>query len=99
MKMDFAIILKDLDGKPMTNAGQDATLRSVAIAALTAVFNDETHLSGEEKFARYELARKIHSATPEEEFSVEEIALVKKLIGKGFPPLVIGPAFLILDKK
>ena len=52
--------------------------------------------SGEEKFKRYQLAERISAAGPQD-VSVEEVALIKRLIGKGYPPMVVGPAWLALE--
>lgn len=74
-----------------------ATLGAVCIGALMGVYADEQGLSGEEKFKRYKLAERI-SAGGDQEVSAEDIALLKKLIAKNWPPAVLGPAYEALEQ-
>ncbi len=98
MKVNFSKELVDLNGKAINDTtGKPATLKGVSIDALMAVFQDEQNLSGEEKLKRYKLAVKISSG--ESEVSVEEISMVKKLIGKAFGALVVGQCWEILEGK
>lgn len=96
MKVDFEQEIKTLNGEsiPATD-GKPAVLRGVAVDALLAVFADEQQLAGEEKLKRYLLAEKIHNGGVE--FNTEEIALVKRLIGKAFTPVVVGQAWQMLE--
>ena len=54
-------------------------------------------MTGKEKVERYELAKKIHNSTGLVDLQVEEVALLKELIGRIFPPITVGQAFEILD--
>ena len=88
----------DLDGKVINSlSGEPATVRGVVIEALLATFNDETHLSGEEKLKRWELASKIKNTADPVELTAEEITLIKKLVGKAYGPLVVGRTWKILE--
>lgn len=94
MKRDFSKHLAAL-GQPLPdNVG---TLREVCVGALLAVYADEQALAGEEKFRRYKLAERV-SPGGVQEVSAEEVALLKKLIGKNWPPAVLGPAYEALEQ-
>lgn len=92
--------LKTLEGEMLPDLqGNPAVLRGVCIEALMAQFEDERNLSGEEKLKRFELALKIKQAVDPAEFTAEEIALMKKLIGKGYGPLIVGQTWKMLEGK
>lgn len=100
MLVDFGKEFKDLDGNKIANIpGKTSTLKEVVIEALLAVFEDEKNLTGDEKLKRWELAKRVKSASGVLELSVEEVALIKKLIGKGYGVLVVGQAFSMLEGK
>jgi hypothetical protein len=94
MKIDFKQQIKDIKGEQI----QDLTLKTVSVEALLATFEDERSLGGEEKLKRYLLAIKIY-ADDEPDLTVEEIAKVKHLIGKGYGPLVVGRSYQMLEAK
>ena len=109
MKIDVTKVLEDLNGKPIMvgqqecpTCGQPAgeisplTLRLVAIKALTASYEDERSLGGEEKVKRFHLALRLHD-DDEPDLKPEDVVLAKKLIGKLFGPLVVGQSWIILD--
>ena len=97
MKLDVETILIGLDGKELKDGTTLCTFKTVALNALLASFPDEQNLSGEDKFKRYQLAMKIN-ANSEVELSVEEAALIKQLVGKGFAPLVVGRMFEMIER-
>lgn len=94
MKRDFSQLLAAL-GQPLPEPAN--TLGGVSVAALLGSYADEQGLSGEEKFHRYQLAERIHAGSVQE-VSAEEVALLKKLIGKNWPPAVLGPAYEALEQ-
>jgi hypothetical protein len=100
MLINFTHEIKQLDGKSIPGLGgkEKTTLKDVAVDALLAQFQDEQNLSGEEKCKRYVLATRIYG-NDEIELTVEEVALIKKLIGRGFSPLVVGQAYSMLEGK
>ena len=64
------------------------------------VYPDEQNLDGTEKVRRYKLALEIHGAAGNDglmEIQPEDIALCKKLIGKGYPVLIAGQAIPMLE--
>ena len=93
--IDFSAVLTDLDGNPMKDGENDATLGRIATNALLLPYQDEQNLSGEDKLKRFMLAGKARG--PAVELTVEEIALAKRLIGKAYGPLVVGRAWALLD--
>lgn len=99
MKVDFTAEIKTLDGVAMfeENDGEkvNITLRKVVLNALTAMFEDEKNLSGDEKMKRWELARKIHGGN--NEVTAEDVTLIKKLVAKAFGVGIVGPAFTLLE--
>ena len=92
MKIDFSAVIKDLDGDPVKDGEKDATLGRVACTALLASYADEQNLAAEDKVRRFRLAE-IAAKGGEREVKVEDVALIKTLIGKAFAPLVVGRAY------
>jgi hypothetical protein len=89
------------DGRPVDASGRPADparhvrLYDVTRDALLAQFPDE-QLTGQEKYDRYSLLGRITSDVNKNKLttvSAEEVALIKKLIGKGYGPAVVGPAY------
>jgi hypothetical protein len=87
---------KNLMGQPIMEDGGPLTLATVSRNALVAVFQDETTITGEEKVKRWALAMRIKKGA-EADLSVEEIVLIKKLIGKAYGAVVCGPAWAALE--
>lgn len=112
MKINVTQKLLGLDGKEMPiilqacpmcgrpSEGQGfRTVRNVCTAALAEDYQDEQRgggVTGDEKFKRFCLATKIHT-NDEPELTVEEVALLKKMVAKRWPPKVMGPTWTILD--
>lgn len=101
MKIDMKQHLKNLNGMPFDDL-PNFLLGEAAKEALLSTYNDETEITGEEKFNRYQIAMKVQkglSTDEEVDFAIEELALIKKLIGKRYNTVVVGPAFLALESK
>jgi hypothetical protein len=94
MKVDFAAPILDLKGGALIENGEQVTLGAIASNALLAAYRDEADLAGEEKVKRYKLAV---IAEGEQDLSVEQVVLLKKLIAKAFAPLIVGRAYELLD--
>ena len=101
MRFDWNKLLIDFDGEPIKVNPNDKdstktwTLGLWCRAALSATFQDEKELSGDESYRRGALARKIsdnleeskaHNFTsgvkPNEDFKSDEVELAKKCVGK-----------------
>lgn len=98
MRRDFNHPILNLVGQPLLSEnGELACLATVAINALLATFEDERSLPGVEKAQRMQLALKITANPREVEVSAEQLAKIKELIGKAFPPLIVGRAYELLE--
>ncbi len=99
MKINFNQELKTLEGKAIPNdKREDTTLRDVATQALLISYQDESNLGGEQKAKRWLLAMKIQSNSEDIVLTIEEIAEIKKLIGKAYGPLIVGQTWEILER-
>jgi hypothetical protein len=109
LALDFTTPLTQLGGKPFETDGKSGpiTLGSISETALLTVFPDEQDAAqkagpaaideyAREKVRRYALAVKLHDKS-DVTLSADEIALLKRLIGKGYPPVVAGQAWMMLD--
>jgi hypothetical protein len=96
MKIDFSAVIKDLDGDAVKGGEKDATFGRVACSALLASYADEQNLPAEDKVKRFRLAE-VASKGGEQEMKVDDVALIKTLIGKAFAPLVVGRAYDIIE--
>jgi hypothetical protein len=99
MQVLFGQILTDQNDKEIQADGKPFTLKEACYQALFAVFQDEQNLAGEEKFKRYGLYQKIKASTDPADLSAEEIALLKKLIGKAYGALIVGQCWNWLEGK
>ncbi len=96
--VDFKTTIKGLDGKPIPTSETDktpVTLGGIAETALIAPGGVE-QLAPEEKSRRFFLALKIHEGKGDR-LTVEDLALVKKVIGQIYGPLVYGRAVELID--
>lgn len=106
MKVDFGQKIVAVTGEELKNGEDVLTLRWCAVQALMALYDDERNLPGDEKLKRYTLALKIQKDTGPEtalckevDYSLEELAKVKSLIGRHFSASVVGPCWLMLEHK
>jgi hypothetical protein len=97
MKIDFSTVLKDFDGRPLKDGGEEVTLKSVTQMALMAQYRDETELAATEKVRRFALAMKLQNGSAEVDLPVEDVAEIKRLIGRAMGPLVVGRAYELLS--
>jgi hypothetical protein len=81
-------------GPPRPPQLRDMLLRSACTQALMTT--GKSNPEGEEKLRRFMLARRIHEEG-KPSFTVEEVALLKKLIGEFFIPNVVGAAWTLLE--
>lgn len=107
LAIDFSRPLKNIDGSTPTTdkGGMVPTLGSICGSALIATYKDEQDpstgretITPEEKFHRGRLATKIAEAQGKDlVLPPEDVALLKKLIGKAYGPLIISQAWPMLD--
>jgi len=74
----------------------EMTLKAAIVNALQAMFEDERALDGEEKLKRWQLAMRVYLGG-DVDLSSEEIAKIKKLVGKLYGPSVVGPVWTALE--
>ena len=98
MKIDFLTPLKSLNGDDIKdNKGEIFTLRDAAIVALDSVFDDDRKLEGKEKYRRGALATRIYGAKEPIALDVDELKLVKDLIGRTYGPRVVKESWDLLE--
>jgi hypothetical protein len=96
MKVNFEKVLVDMDGVELKDTkGGTAKVRGCVVDALLATYQDEQNLAGEEKMKRFDLATKIYKG--EDDVVVEDITLIKKLVGKAYTPIVVGQVWRVLE--
>lgn len=96
MKINFSAPILDMEKNPVKEGDKDVTLGMVSCTALLATYPDEKELSGLEKVRRGRLGE-IAFNGGEKEISVEDAALIKSLIAKAYPPLVVMRAYDIIE--
>jgi hypothetical protein len=98
MTIDFSQTLKGIDDKgaivTLTEAGRPITL---AVIAYSALLRADEKAADTEKMTRCKLAFQIAQATGPVDLSLEDAALIKRLIGQNPSPLVVGQAFEMLE--
>lgn len=106
LAFDFTQPLKQIDGKPFvdekTGKEVETTLGSVVEQALLSQYADERDpqtgketIAPEEKFKRWQLAGKVRGK--DVTLSPEDVSKIKNLVGKAYPPLVVGQVWIMLD--
>lgn len=97
MTIDFSQALTGLKGEPVKDpSGESVKLALVCYNAVKALYKDEENLSGEEKYKRAKLAKKLDESSVE--LSVEDISLIKKLVGKAYEPEIVAAVWDLLEK-
>lgn len=98
MKINFDTLITDLKGEPIKENGKDFTLGDAAQVALLSPYADERDLDGKAKVERFMVATTA-ALGGEQDVTAEDVALIKKLIGKAYGPLVVGRAYEIIEGK
>ena len=107
MKINLNQKLKTFDGETLKTSKQIGkkieevpfTISEAIINSLTANFEDEKDLTGEEKVKRFIIAQKVQRNKDKTiDLSVEDVSMVKKLVGKAFGVLIVGQVWEILEK-
>ena len=96
MKKTLAGTLKDLNDVDVVENGSTIKLESLIVGALLSPRQEDTP---EQKATDYRLALRVNEGK-DAEYSAEELARIKLVVGKSFTPLVIGRVYeLIGDDK
>ena len=92
MKINVKKTIKQLDGKDLVDNDRTIVLRDVFCSALL-YDKSPGQLDPMDKFTRGKLAQKIWDASETEEgiveLTLEEISLIKKLVGELFTPIIV----------
>lgn len=96
MKLNFSTPILDLEAKPIVAKDKPVTLGSVVIEALMATFPDEANLPGADKVKRFSLGMAVTKGG-EQDISVDDVVLLKTLIGKAYGPLVVGRVYELIE--
>jgi hypothetical protein len=107
MKVDFGQELKtmrgaDLKERVVTEESPEGVMETITLGgcAIGALLNPEQGVEGKVKAKRYALAIRIQECDNGVlELKIEEVALIKKLIGKAFNVLMVGQCWNMLEKK
>lgn len=86
MNINFTQLVTNVDGLPLENA---PSLKDISIQALVNPFAGDEAMQPEKKFNLGLLAHKIATGGDTVSISVEEVAILKDRIGRGFPPLTV----------
>lgn len=95
VRLDFSVKLRNLQGVELTIDGSEGTLGFVCVMALMASYPSDAQATGDQKFARYALAKKIQNGAAE--ILLTDFDAIKHYVGLTFPPVVLGPAFEALE--
>ena len=97
MKIKLDEAMKSFDGTPVNKVAANGApeglliMRELLVDILLRNHQSEQNLSGSDKVKRFELARTIHHAESEYEFSHDDISIVKQaMLDKNFPVMVVG---------
>lgn len=97
MKIDFSKEFKNLNNETLKSGETNVTLKSICTEALLNSSVEEK-ITGEEKAKRYNLALEIFASKQKiVEISIEDVAVIKKLVGDFYSPLVVGQAYKFLE--
>lgn len=77
---------------------KDVTYQWLIVEALSTAFQDEPNLSGVEKYKRGELIKKI-LAGGDIDLKIEELSLIKSLVGKRWPVQFVYQIYNLLEDK
>lgn len=95
MKKNFDIVLKNLDGSPL-GSPTPVTMGRAICEVLMGNYPEDQELSVEQKISRSKLAHKVH-AGGEQDYTVDELTLIKDVVGKRCIILAIGQIFDFIE--
>ena len=97
MKVDFSKELIGYDGEPLKEGEKIITLAMVCCNALMNQTEEDAKLPGEEKLRRFDLATVVYASKETTDLKVEDVSLIKGLVGKLYGPMVVGPVWRLLE--
>lgn len=96
MKLNCKKVITNLKGKPFQEEGKNLTLGDVCCNALLFSYPEEKNVSGKVKYERWKLAAKLVDGGTVD-VTLEDMTLIKDLVGKFYGPLLVGPIYNILE--
>jgi hypothetical protein len=99
MKYDFNVTLKNLSGKYITQQ-QDGSVLTAWDAIVQALSVAEQGASVDKKFKSYRIALKVYEASEKNELvelTIEETKQIKDAVAAGWPPVVMGRIFDLIE--
>lgn len=98
MKIDFSAPILGPNDTPIMEGGKPATLGSIASTALFATLPEDENATATDKALWGNLGLALY-AEGKHDLTAEQIALVKKRIGRAFSSLAVARAFHLLDPR
>jgi hypothetical protein len=97
MRIDFEQVIRDLKEQPLKN-GEDGplTLGGVTCTTMIGVLPEDQNIAPEEKVKMFRLAQ-LATKGGEQEVKTEDLAMLKKRVGKMFGALVVGRVFDLIE--
>jgi hypothetical protein len=98
MKVKLGTALKGIDGVEdlKGDKGRPLSIKDIIVNSVLTPMQDDDE---KKKFEKYEIFKKVRDAKADVDLTIEQIALVKKSVGKIQPPLIMGQCFEILEGK
>jgi len=100
MKINVFVKVVDVDGADIIAPGAKGpmTLQDVIFNSILVPSQDD---DDKKKYEKYEIFKKVKNANKDGlvDLDIEDIATIKKSIGKVQPPLVLGQAYDLLEGK
>lgn len=98
MKIKLETVIVNEVGEEMDiSEGKKATLSAIITTALLTPFKQDDNMSGEEKAELFNIWFDKIKDKKEADLKPEEVVKIKKRIGYGFPPIVVGQAYKLLN--
>jgi hypothetical protein len=102
MKINVNEAFKNLAGADLTVPSEDGTLKTLNIkdVCVTALLTETpgVTLTPEHKVKRFSLSEAIYKAEKEVELKVEDVVLLKELVGNNYGPLIVGQFYRSLGE-
>lgn len=101
MKYDLRKTLMAFNGDPIKLSSkedaEDCTVKAALELACVNCANPEYTKTGAKKYEVYKLLQRVHAADEIEEFSAEEVTMLKTLVADFFPVSIVGAVWDILE--
>jgi len=97
MKYDLSVKIVDIKGQPIKDSKIELTVKDICVQSLLANFESEK-IDGVEKYKRFKLSQRLENNKNKViGLNVEEVSLIKKLLGMAYTTLIVGQVYDILE--